>query len=230
MNSAEKTTVLVLPGMDGTGELLTSFASQMSTHRRVQVIAYPVDRPLGYDDLVNFVIERAPHEQFVVLGESFSGPIAIEVAAIDKRVVGLILASSFARHPMPALFAPIASIVDISWVPSSLIAVALLGSAGTPELKARLNRVLARLPRQIIHARASEVLRVDKRNRLREIQCPVLCLQGRFDRLVRKKHLNEITSIQPRCQVRWLDAPHMLLESQPDAAVEAINQFCGQFD
>jgi hypothetical protein len=44
--------------------------------------------------------------------------------------------------------------------------------------------------------------------------------------LVRKKYVDEILSIKPECQVQWFQAPHMLLETHPDAAADAINQFC----
>lgn len=112
----------------------------------------------------------------------------------------------------------------------SLVTAALLGSTGTPELKARLARILARLPRKTIRVRASEALRVDKRYRLREISCPIMCMHGRFDRLVRKKSLDEMTSIRPECQVRWFDASHMLLETHADAAAAAIRGGSGNLN
>jgi pimeloyl-[acyl-carrier protein] methyl ester esterase len=169
---------------------------------------------------------HAPKERFVLVGESFSGPIAIELAASLPSVVGLVLASSFARHPMPSLLAPLARIIDLAWIPNSITVAALLGSTPAPELKAHLIQVLARLPRDLIRVRAFEVLRVDKRNRLREVRCPMLCLHGRLDRLVSKKYVDETLSAKPECQVRWFEAPHMLLETHPDAAADAINQFC----
>lgn len=82
------------------------------------------------------------------------------------------------------------------------------------------------MPREIIRVRAAEVLRVDKRHRLRDVECPLLCLLGRFDRFIRKKRLREIKAIRSDCQVRWFDAGHMLLETSPTAAAEAINEFC----
>jgi len=219
-------TVLLLPGMDGTGELLAALVTRLSLHRPVQVIAYPAHKLFGYDDLVDFVVSRAPKARFVIVGESFSGPIAIEIAASLSRVAGLVLASSFARHPVPSLLTPLARIVDPAWVPSSIAAAMLIGSTATPELKARLIQVLARLARELIRLRIREVLRVDKRDRLREVRCPMLCLHGRMDRLVRKKYVDEILSANPECQVRWFDGPHMLLETHPDAAADVTNQFC----
>ena len=228
MGTADSIAILLLPGMDGSGLLLTGLVERLAQHRPVRVISYPNSEPLTYDELTTFVIERTPDSQFVILGESFSGPIAIEVAATEPRVAGLILASSFARHPMPTMFVPLAQIIDLRWVPARIVEAALLGSARKPDLTESLGRVLAMLPREVIRARVSEVLRVDKRNRLRAVTCPMLCLYGRFDRLVRKKHLDEITSSHPKCEVRMFDAPHMLLETHEAEAATAINHFCDQ--
>jgi len=231
MGTRGATPIILLPGMDGTGELLHAVADQLSAHRPALTLAYPLDRPLGYDQLVAYVLDRAPNVPFVILGESFSGPIAIEIAAKDSRAVGLVLVSSFARHPLPtafALFALFARSVDLRWLPMSIVAAALMGPTATPELIDQLRRTLAKLPREIIRTRAYEVLRVDKRDRLRQVPCPVLCLHGRQDRFLGRRHVNEIVASQPSCQVRWLDAPHMLLETHPEAAAEAINYFCDQ--
>ncbi|MGH6815446.1 MAG: alpha/beta fold hydrolase [Hyphomicrobiaceae bacterium] len=228
MIATENIPMVLLPGMDGTGELLATLVDQLSLRCSVQVISYPATEPLDYDDLTAFVEKRTPKEPFVILGESFSGPIAIEIAAREPLVAGLILASSFARYPMPSLFAPIANMFDLRWMPRRIVEAALLGSTGYPELKTRLGQLLARMPHEIVRARVAEVLRVDKRNRLREITCPMLCLQGRFDWLVRKKCLDEMTSIQPKCQVRWFYASHMLLETHACEAAEAINEFCNR--
>jgi pimeloyl-[acyl-carrier protein] methyl ester esterase len=230
MDAPEGIPIILLPGMDGTGELLRALADQLSLYRPVQLIAYPPDRPLGYAQLVTYVRERVPNRPFAVLGESFSGPIAIEIAATDPRAVGLVLASSFARHPLPALFTVLTRLLDLRWLPKRIIAAALMGSTATPELTARLRRVLATLPHKVLQYRAREVLRVDKRNRLREVTCPVMCLQGRFDRLVSKRQVDEILTAQPRCHVHWFDSSHMLLATHPDAAVKAINQFCEHID
>ena len=230
MGTPEATPIIILPGMDGTGELLRALADQLALHRPVQLLAYPRDEPLSYAQLTTYVVERAPTRPFVILGESFSGPIAIEVAATDPRAVGLVLASSFARHPLPSQFVAFTRLLDLRWLPKRIIARALMGSTATPEFTARLHQVLAALPHEILQFRAREVLRVDKRNRLSEITCPVLCLHGRFDYLVNRRQVDEIVTAQPRCQVHWLDSSHMLLATHPEAAVKAINQFCAQMD
>lgn len=228
MNIAENMSILVLPGMDGTGELLKPLVDRLSLRHQVQLTSYPVDRPLGYDDLVAFVLERAPKGPFIIVAESFSGPIAIEIAARECRVTGLVLASSFARHPVPKLFAAFAHKLDLKFVPNSLILSLMLGSTGSPEIRAQICGILERLPRSIIRARAVEACQVDKLKSLSEVKCPMLCLHGRFDHLVGKLCVDEIVAVKPGCQVRWLEASHMLLETHTDAAADAINEFCGQ--
>ena len=205
-------------------------AKQLSRYRPVPLINYPVDRVLNYDQLVLYVKARLPDHRFVILGESSSGPIAIEIAATDSKVAGLILASSFARRPLPTLLAEFTGLLDLRWIPTSLIIAALMGPAATTETKERLRQVLAALPSKILQARARDALRVDKLNRLGEITCPLLCLHGRSDRLVRKKFVDEIVAARPDCQVQWLDSPHMLLATDTDAAAAVIETFCGQLD
>lgn len=230
MSSAAITPIVLLPGMDGTGELLKDLAARLASHRPVQLIAYPTDRSLSYAELAAYVAQRVPDRRFVILGESFSGPIAIDIAATDARVAGLILASSFARHPFPSRLAALAGLLDVRWLPKRLVAAALLGPKAARDLSARLHQVLAAVPRNILQDRAREALRTDKRDRLREVACPVMCLQGRLDRLVNRRQVNEILAVQPNCQARWHDAPHMLLATHPDAAVAAINDFCEPMD
>lgn len=230
MGLLEKTTIVLLPGMDGTGELLRPLAEQLSTHRPVQLISYPVDQVLGYDQLVSYVRERLPDDHYVILGESFSGPIAIEIAATDSRATGLVLVSSFARHPLPTSLAAFARLFDLRWIPPNVIVATLMGSAATPKLKELLGQILRKLPRDIIRARIQEVLHADKRDRLKKVTCPLLCLHGRSDRLVRSTLVDEIVAARPDCRVHWLAAPHMLLATHTDVAARVVEEFCKLLD
>jgi pimeloyl-[acyl-carrier protein] methyl ester esterase len=229
MGSADKVPIVLLPGMDGSGVLLRGLVEHLAVFRPVRVIPFPNDKPLTYEELTTHVLERLPDSRAVLLGESFSGPIAIEIAARQQRIAGLVLAASFACHPMPALFSPLTRMLDLRWVPARLVETVLLGSAATPDLRETLRRVLATLPREVIRTRAAEVLRIDKRHRLRAVSCPILYLRARFDRLVSRKCLEEIVSSRPHCEVRTLDAPHMVLETHPVETASIVNGFCAQF-
>src|SRR5262249_47805301 len=58
--------ILLLPGMDGTGELLAALADKLAAAHAVQVISYPQNKPLRYDDLTRTVAERTPKDRFVI--------------------------------------------------------------------------------------------------------------------------------------------------------------------
>jgi pimeloyl-[acyl-carrier protein] methyl ester esterase len=228
MNASSRIPIVLLPGMDGTGELLDAVARRLSSSRPVHIVSYPLDKLLGYDELTAFVSARLPEGRFAVLGESFSGPIAIEIAAKERRAAGLILASSFAWHPLPPLLVPFTRLFDLRRMPLRIVVATLLGDWSAPELESRLRQLLERLPRETVQARAASALRVDKRQALSQIACPVMCLHGRSDRVTGKRCVQQILLAQPRCTVRWLDAPHMLLETHPDDAAGAIDAFCDQ--
>jgi pimeloyl-[acyl-carrier protein] methyl ester esterase len=227
MTAADAIPIVLLPGMDGTGLLLADLKARLLQRRCVEVISYPPDPTLGCDALTALVMEGLSGERFVVLGESFSGPIAIEIAASEpQRVAGLVLASSFARSPLPAVVAPLAKRLDLRWMPRWATEAALLSGSGTPALKASLHEVLATLPRGVIRRRIAEVAGVDKRERLRHVACPILCLVGSRDRLAGRRSADEIAQSRPDCATRVLDAPHMLLETHAEAAADAIDAFC----
>jgi pimeloyl-ACP methyl ester carboxylesterase len=212
--------------MDGTGELLSEFAANLSLRRPVQIIRYPADPDMGYDELSAFVLASVAHPQFVILGESFSGPIAIEVAASKlERVAGLVLASSFACHPLPKMLARFSRLVNVRWAPRIAIEAMLLGAGATPALKDLLAQVLARVPGDVLQARIRFALSVDKRASLQHVTCPMLALHGRFDRIVGKGSAAQIQRIRPDCESYWLDASHMLLETSAKAAASHVADF-----
>ena len=95
----------MLPGLDGTGKLFAGFIRAIGADAKVQVIAYPHDEPLGYGELEALVRAALPTDRrYVLLGESFSGPLAIRLAADPPRgLAGVILCGTFAKNPFPWL-------------------------------------------------------------------------------------------------------------------------------
>ena len=82
--------VVLLPGLDGTGKLFAELVKSLDPGVSAIVVAYPRDQPMGYeelDTLVMSVLNKLPPDQrYVLLGESFSGPLAIRIAARARQV------------------------------------------------------------------------------------------------------------------------------------------------
>jgi pimeloyl-ACP methyl ester carboxylesterase len=108
--------LILLPGMDGTGRLFGPLLRILPPGLEAAVVAYPADRPCGYAELLPLVEAAVPDGgEFLILGESFSGPLASLLAARrPRRLRGVILCASFARSPLPSF---ISRLRRIAWYP-----------------------------------------------------------------------------------------------------------------
>lgn len=224
------TTLVLLPGLDGTGELFQPLLRELPAGWRTQVVAYPMDACAGYDVLTRQAEQALPASgPLVLLGESFSGPIAIRLAAaLGPRLRALVLCCSFARNPRPAL-APLGGLVG--WLPSPglvparLSARVLLGPAPPGESSALLAKALARLPAAVLRERLRMVMAVDVSRELATVRAPVLYLQAKQDRVVPAFAADDIRRSCPQVSVKRLDGPHGLLQASPAACAAAMTSF-----
>jgi pimeloyl-[acyl-carrier protein] methyl ester esterase len=220
------TTLVLLPGMDGTGELFSPLLDVLES--KAQVVRYPASASLGYAELTAFARAALPvDEPYVLLGESFSGPVAIQLAASrPKHLVGMVLCCSFARNPRPSLgwlrgatgFLP-------ARPPLKAIEVLLCGRFASPRLRAALAQALAQVPPAVLRARIAAVLSVDVVNELKRVDVPVLYLRALEDRLVPKAAGQLVVQNSRHIRVAELVAPHFLLQTVPREAVIELKQF-----
>lgn len=221
--------VVLLPGLDGTNALRATFAARLSQDRAVTVIPYPDDEALDYRALDGFVRDRLPEGRFVVLGESFSGPVAITLAHdAPDLVAGLILVSTFAKNPWPSALSHAVPLLDARLCPDWLLDLIMLGDRTSPVLAHTLQTVAAALPRAVLQARARAALTIDVSDQLAATRCPVLCLSGRSDWLIQSRSRAHIVRCRPDCRVVTLDGAHNLLMTHVDEATLAVGQFCNR--
>lgn len=125
------TTLVLLPGLDGSGDFFDPLCRQLPPQWRTHVVPYPGDRPLCYSELAGFVLAALPDDSpIVLLAESFSGPVAIQVSATRPAgLIGVVLCATFARNPRP-FFRPLLGLVHVAPVraaPMGLLSRGLLG-------------------------------------------------------------------------------------------------------
>ena len=136
----------MLPGLDGTGKLFAEFIRAIGAQARVQVVVYPHDVPLGYGELEALVRAALPTDRrYVLLAESFSGPLAIRIAADPPRgLAGVILCGTFAKNPFPWLrwARPILVRLPVKSMPRWLRALLMWGSASPRRAPARAERAM----------------------------------------------------------------------------------------
>lgn len=225
--------LVLLPGMDGTARLFQRFdaALRAQTAIETQAIAYPA-APLDYAALEAFVRERLPRNRpFVVLAESFSGPLGAALRADPPPGMrALILCCSFVRNPRP-LLAPLRHLLDLipfGAMPGFALRQALLTPYATPPLQAELAAALAQVPPSVLRQRLRAVLEIREKDASPSFargSLPVLYLRARHDRLVPPANALQILRQAPGTQLVDIDAPHMLLQAAPAAAADAVAAF-----
>jgi pimeloyl-[acyl-carrier protein] methyl ester esterase len=222
-------TIVLLPGMDGTGDLFAAFVRALSPRFKARVIRYPNEMPLSSDQLVAFVRTQLPiFRPFILLGESFSGPIAIRLAAErPDNLLALVLCASFARNPRPAL-APLRSAINFLPMNATLKSLAsrwALGRFSTPALRRELDAAIASVLPSILRARLRAVMDVDVTDALHRIRTPILSIRATHDALVPAAASQLIKSQHPNVDIHDVYAPHFLLQTAPKEASQAIEQF-----
>jgi pimeloyl-ACP methyl ester carboxylesterase len=221
--------LIVLPGLDGTGARLTPFLLEMQRAVPTRVIRYPPDRPMGYSELESLVRQSLPQAgPYVLLAESFSGPIAIRVAADPPPgLAGLILCGTFAKNPFPWLSAVRALAVRMPFksLPRWLRAPLLWGSGDPRRAPPRAERASAVVDKGVIRRRLHEILTVDVTACLEAITVPTLILGATRDRIVPRSAARLLVQRARHGEAAEIDGPHLLLQSRPAESAAAVLRF-----
>jgi pimeloyl-ACP methyl ester carboxylesterase len=222
--------LLLLPGMDGTGLLFAPLLPFLPPSVTTTVVAYPPDRAYGYTELLPHVKAAIPSgREFLVLGESFSGPLALLLAAGKPAGLrGIILCASFARSPLPSIVRWFQGLIR-SWlfqaVPRWMVRRVLLGRFATPFIEQMVHCAIAVVRPAVLAARVRAILEVDVGAQLRVCSTPILYLAATEDRLVSQRSLAYIRRVQPRVEVVNFVGPHLLLQTVPEQPARVIEKF-----
>ncbi|MFC5500219.1 alpha/beta fold hydrolase [Caenimonas terrae] len=212
--------------MDGTGSLFAPFLGALE--RGAQVVRYPTTAPLGYPELTDFVRTSLPRgEPYVLLGESFSGPVAISLAAeAPAQLAGVILCCTFAKNPRPSL-RRLGSLIPYlpAHPPLRILEALLCGRFASAALRNALAAALAEVSPSVMRARLAAVVSVDVSSQLRAIQVPVLYLKALEDSVVPSSASELIARGLAHGRVVELVAPHFLLQTAPKEAAVEVAKF-----
>jgi len=218
-------TLVLLPGVDGTGSLFGPFRRSLGESVPSLVVSYPKERWLSYDELECLTLWELPcGGSYVILAESFSGPVAIRIASRKPTGLrGIILCASFAKSPAPKWLHWFAQpfIFRIA-TRSALSGRFLLDSECSPSLAARVTRAIQSVSPTILARRLEEALRVDVTHFLKKCEVPVMYLAGTKDRILGARGLNRIKAVKPEVTSVCIAGPHLLLQCRPREIVQVI--------
>lgn len=226
--------LVLLPGLDGTGTLFKWIEPELAQLgvRGVRVESYPLTGGQDHAAHASRLVPALGPGPVTVLGESYSGPIAVELAARRPDVVkAVILVGTFLEAPWRPWLLRLGALCDHRWAPLWTVRTLMLGRSGHVEAAAELGRVVDAAETRIVAERLRALAAVDVRSLLDKVDCPMLVLHGTRDRLVSPAPIVEALSPRAKTVVKLLPAPHMVLQTVPrEAALEIASFLRGLYE
>ena len=221
--------IVLLPGLDGTGLLFSRFVTALGSEFEPIVVQYPCNQALDYAEHESIARSFLPRDRpYIILGESFSGPIAISLAASKPPgLVGLVLCCTFARNPLvfQARFKSLLGLVPFNLIPKVFQSPLIFGRFSSPSLRAEHRAAVSQVSNDALRARIKAIFEVDVSGTLQQVSVPVLYLQASHDHVIPKRASEHIRRIAPKAQIVELEAPHLLLQAIPSAAAAIVAGF-----
>lgn len=222
---------LLLPGLDGSGRLFAPLLAAGPGLLEPRVVALPADPSLGYDGYLEALRPALPRRgRWALLAESFSGPLAVRLAAErPPGLVALVLAATFLHRPLHPWLAPLAPVIGerLFALPLLPAAVRLLlaGPEAPAEVVGAVREAAAATPPAVLAKRAREALAADVRAALAATDVPLLLLVPTRDRLLREGVAAEVLAARPGAEVAPIEGPHTILQVRPGACLARIEPF-----
>jgi len=220
--------LVFLPGMDGTGNLFKKFIEHMGT-LNYEVISYPVDINQDYQTLVNYVKSKLPDQDYVLIAESFSGPIAAELAK-DKDLSGLkavFFVSTFLSPPHRFLLAisRLLPLKVMNKLPGSRLIYQKLffGGYASNKLLNLFDKTINSIPKKVLKERLRTMQTLNFR--ASELDLPAAYLLPSNDKLVSRTKINEFRSYFPKLKILELAGPHFILQARPEESAGLLREF-----
>lgn len=222
--------LVLLPGIDGTDVLFGPLRHALPHALEVQAHAFPRGRGNSYRELLATLAPALPADRpFVLLAWSFSGPLAVMLAAQSIPTLrGLILCSTFARRPHPYLpkrAGVVARPALMKLYPTLSRVKARLGGYAGGGVEGLLQQSLAQATPEGVSERLREVFRVDVRPMIPRIHLPTLYVRATRDRVVPAWCIGDFRRGMPHLRVAEIDGPHPALVTNPSSAAAVIGAF-----
>lgn len=214
--------LVLLPGLDGTGKLFAPLIKALPNSIDVQVIAYSLNKKQSYNELIEYVKQNLPKEDFVLLAESFSGPIAYQVAlSKPKGLKSLILVATFLENPRPFLlkFIPNSRVFALP-IPTVLSKIFFLGFSVKSKIIELFNESIKMVSPSVIEYRLKEITQLKPSTQ--KIKIKATYIQASNDKLVPSKSLKDWQKVCDDIAVFKVKGEHFILQANPIKCAEVI--------
>jgi len=223
--------LVLLPGLDGTGDLFSPLLQELSEYK-CEIIPLPSSGAQDYKTLTDYVLGELPDDDFVLVAESFSGPIGMNISRVGlTNLKGVIFVATFLSPPNSKLIA-LAKILPLkllSVLPAAKTAYKLLflGSKASDTLTQQFQSTIHDLPASLIKARLSSIQSLSFDNKLYTL--PAGYIQAVSDKLVPAAKAREFYDCFGNITIKIVEGPHFILQANPVECAEAIIEMACDF-
>lgn len=222
-----KRNVVLLPGLDGTAALFEPFVAEAPSWAVPIPVALPNAQLGSYDAIADGLAHHfADLSKFMLVAESFSGPLAIKIATrYAERCTALILCASFVTSPVPvwAHRFPWAALFSIR-LPTWAIRRYLLEPGSSSALISAVKHAIGSTSPLVLRSRIQLLANLDSSTDLAKLQTPVAYLRATRDRLVSPSTVKVVLDNREDIAVAEIDGPHLLLQTRPARCWAAIER------
>lgn len=218
--------LVLLPGLDGTGLLFAPFIDALANTIEPQVLTYPCESKLSYTALSDHVMRALPRkEAFVLLGESFSCPIAYHIALqAPANLKFVFFVAGFLANPRPLMLSLFKAqpwnTPRAQALPEWVLKTFLFDRQTDAAVITLFKQALSRVPIEVITSRLREIGALARPHRACDIHS--CYLQARGDRLVPATCVSHFTRVMRDIKVQPIDGPHFILQSHPSEAANIL--------
>lgn len=224
--------LILLPAFDGTGAMFARLVVALGDAFEPLPIAYPETGPQDYDTLARGISERIVSErEFIVLGESFAGPLAYRIAlAAGDRCRGAVFVATYLTNPSPWLLGVLGALparLSAGFVSRPLV-VRLLTLSRAAECTVS-REIAANFGSVAPGAIRARLRTIGALNGLpdRKLALPCLYLQATGDRLVPAARLADFEAVCPDLTVARVAGGHFVAQENPRDCARAVREKFG---
>ncbi len=225
-----KPKIILLPGLDGTGDLFRPLLKSLPKGLDVQVINYPLFQKLSYLELVSHVVSQLPQTPFILVGESFSGAIAHQIVLQQPaNLKGVVFLVSFLQTPRSFLLG-LASLLPLSLMmkipmPDFLLKRFLFSCGAGKELNSLFRASLKRVSPQVLAFRLHELRRMPQiMQKQGNVDVKALYIRADDDWLVPWACIQDFRICYNNLKIVTVSAGHLVAQGRPQPVADVIGK------